>query len=208
MAIFHVWTTKWYIYHYAFFDIIYNKPYEYLGTIRGIFQIFGRVVMFWLVDMSFNGVFSYPHCRHTGGSDFKQIGKFTSMHYFVTFALSQIPVVTTFTHCKLHRWESSRFIRNSGFLICQIFFSGYGHCHISGSLNFIKIIFWIFLVMPFSSMKLTECKKRLHKKQPAVNKIIIMLRLRTTEVLKGNLLSQLHGLFVSINSKGSLICTI
>ena len=24
------------------------------------------------------------------------------------------------------------------FFICQIFFSGYGHCHISGSLNFIK----------------------------------------------------------------------
>ena len=30
--------------------------------------------------------------------------------------------------------------------------SGYGHCHISGSLNFIKIIFRIFLVRPFSSM--------------------------------------------------------
>ena len=32
------------------------------------------------------------------------------------------------------------------------FFSGYGHHHISGSLNFIKIIFRIFLVRPFPSM--------------------------------------------------------
>ena len=54
----------------------------------------------------------------------------------------------------IHRWESSRFIRISGFLICQIFFPGYGH--ISHSLNVIKYIFWIFLVRPFSSMHIIE----------------------------------------------------
>ena len=37
--------------------------------------------------------------------------------------------------------------------ICQIFFSGYGHHHISGSLNFIKNICQILFVRPFSSMK-------------------------------------------------------
>ena len=33
-----------------------------------------------------------------------------------------------------------------------LFFSGVGHHHIRGSLNFITIIFRIFLVKPFSSM--------------------------------------------------------
>ena len=39
------------------------------------------------------------------------------------------------------------------FFICQIYlFSGYGHRHISGSLNFISNIFRIIFVRPFSSM--------------------------------------------------------
>ena len=52
---------------------------------------------------------------------------------------------------KIHRWESSTFIRN---LFARFVSSGYGHRLISGSLNFIKTIFRIFLVRPFSSMKI------------------------------------------------------
>ena len=39
------------------------------------------------------------------------------------------------------------------FLFAIFSFSGYGHRNISGSLNFIKIIFKNFLVRPFSSMQ-------------------------------------------------------
>ena len=60
-------------------------------------------------------------------------------------------IETVKSHCWLD-FQISRFIRNSRFFICQIFFSGYGHRHISGSLNFIKNIFRIFGVRPFSSM--------------------------------------------------------
>ena len=38
-------------------------------------------------------------------------------------------------------------------LFARFLFSGYGHRHINGTLNCIKIISLIFLVRPFSSMK-------------------------------------------------------
>ena len=41
------------------------------------------------------------------------------------------------------------------FYLPNFFSSGYGHRHISGSLNFILNIFQIFFVRPFSSMLIT-----------------------------------------------------
>ena len=43
----------------------------------GIQGLYVDLVLIRLVDMGFNGMFSYPHCRYTldiGGSGFKQIG--------------------------------------------------------------------------------------------------------------------------------------
>ena len=63
-------------------------------------------------------------------------------------------------------------------LVKKINKSGYGHHHVSGSLNFIKNIFRIIFVRPFSSMD------------------------------RENLLLPLHGLLFMISSKDSFICTI
>ena len=52
------------------------------------------------------------------------------------------------------------------FLFATFSFSGYGHRYISGSLNFIKKHFLIFLVRPFSSMYIKEPLLLIEKSSP------------------------------------------
>ena len=69
------------------------------------------------------------------------------------------------------------------FNFARFFVSGYGHRHISGSLNFIKIILRIFWVRPFSSMIYVNLRKKLSKqtiigRDNAINKFSIEISVK------------------------------